>query len=80
MCEIVSEAKPTTKKLILVSKSELILEKRKNKIPIEIVKRMVIGNVFKINSLKDNFNLIFSIIKCLIECKKQKYIKKETNG
>ena len=41
---------------------------------------IVIGNVFINNFLNERLSLYFSYIRCLIECKKQKYIKKDTNG
>ena len=41
---------------------------------------IVIGNVFINNFLNERLSLYFSCIRCLIECKKQKYIKKDTNG
>ena len=41
---------------------------------------IVIGNVFINNFLNERLSLYFSCRRCLIECKKQKYIKKDTNG
>ena len=41
---------------------------------------IVIGNVFINNFLNERLSLDFSLRRCLIECKKQKYIKKDTNG
>ncbi len=40
----------------------------------------VIGNVRKNNFLNEILSLNFSYRRCFIECKKQKYIKKDTNG
>ena len=41
---------------------------------------IVIGSVFINNFLNERLSLYFSCRRCLIECKKQKYIKKDTNG
>ena len=41
---------------------------------------IVIGSVFINKFLNERLSLYFSYKRCLIECKKQKYIKKDTNG
>ena len=40
----------------------------------------VIGSVFKKSLFNERLSFNFSYKRCLMECKKQKYIKKETKG
>ena len=42
--------------------------------------KTVIGSVFKTSLFNERLSFNFSYKRCLMECKKQKYIKKETKG
>ena len=58
--------------------SQFSINKQINKS--EIIVTNVNGNVLAITLLKENFKFSFSFIKCLIECKKQKYNENEIDG